>query len=59
MDPASREMERIRDRLCSDLIERWQRGERVPVEAYLRQHPALVVSPQATAPPWGGARTIF
>lgn len=27
--------------LCNDLVQRWQRGERVPVEAYLRQHPEL------------------
>jgi serine/threonine protein kinase/predicted ATPase len=33
--------EGMSDRLCADLIERWQRGERVPVEAYLRQHPEL------------------
>jgi serine/threonine protein kinase len=31
----------MNDRLCADLIERWHRGERVPVEAYLRQHPEL------------------
>jgi predicted ATPase len=31
----------IGERLCSDLVDRWQRGERVPVEAYLRQHPEL------------------
>jgi predicted ATPase len=34
-------LKRIGDRLCDDLVERWQRGERVPVEAYLRQHPEL------------------
>jgi serine/threonine protein kinase len=27
--------------LCADQAERWQRGERVPVEAYLPLHPAL------------------
>ena len=32
-------IETIGDRLCSDLVDRWQRGERVPVEAYLRQYP--------------------
>jgi len=25
----------------TDLVQRWHRGERVPVEAYLRQHPEL------------------
>ncbi len=39
--PPGNDLETIGDRLCSDLIERWQRGERVPVEAYLRQHPEL------------------
>ncbi|MGE5195301.1 MAG: serine/threonine-protein kinase, partial [Deltaproteobacteria bacterium] len=29
------------ERLCADLVQRWHRGERVPVEAYLRQHPEL------------------
>ncbi|MBS0263488.1 MAG: protein kinase [Planctomycetes bacterium] len=37
----------LRDRLCADLIGRWQRGERVPVEAYLRQHPDLESSENA------------
>jgi serine/threonine protein kinase len=27
--------------ICTDQAERWQRGERVPVEAYLPLHPAL------------------
>lgn len=45
-DPASAPrpgtgLDAIRERLCADLIERWNRGERVPVEAYLRQHPEL------------------
>jgi len=31
----------INERLCADLVQRWHRGERVPVEAYLRQHPKL------------------
>src|SRR5258707_4652926 len=31
----------INERLCTDLVQRWHRGERVPVEAYLRQHPDL------------------
>lgn len=31
----------INERLCADLVQRWHRGERVPVEAYLRQHPEL------------------
>lgn len=29
------------ERVCADLVERWHRGERVPAEAYLRQHPEL------------------
>jgi predicted Ser/Thr protein kinase len=29
------------DRLCDDQLERWQSGERFPVEAYLAQHPGL------------------
>ena len=40
-DSPAGDADAIRDRLCADLIERWQRGERVPVEAYLRQHPDL------------------
>src|SRR5438094_45752 len=28
-------------RLCAEQQERWQRGERVPVEAYLARHPGL------------------
>lgn len=31
----------MNERLCVDLVQRWHRGERVPVEAYLRQHPKL------------------
>src|SRR5262245_38558096 len=31
----------MNERLCADLVQRWHRGERVPVEAYLRQHPRL------------------
>src|SRR6478736_7372885 len=31
----------VKERLCADLVQRWHRGERVPVEAYLRQHPKL------------------
>jgi serine/threonine protein kinase/Flp pilus assembly protein TadD len=27
--------------LCTDQMERWRKGERVPAEAYLRLHPAL------------------
>src|SRR5262245_43719980 len=29
------------DWLANDLVERWQRGERVPAEAYLQRHPNL------------------
>jgi eukaryotic-like serine/threonine-protein kinase len=29
------------DRLCSDQVERWRLGERVPVESYLERHPEL------------------
>jgi WD40 repeat protein/tetratricopeptide (TPR) repeat protein len=36
-DPASE----LRDRLLLDQTERWQRGERFLVEAYLQEHPAL------------------
>lgn len=38
------DLETIGDRLCEDLVDRWRRGERVPVEAYLRQHPELEYS---------------
>src|SRR5262245_7492220 len=31
----------LNERLCADRVQRWHRGERVPVEAYLRQHPQL------------------
>jgi serine/threonine protein kinase/tetratricopeptide (TPR) repeat protein len=42
-DPASGKPtdDSVTDRLCADLVQRWQRGERVPVEAYLRQYPNL------------------
>jgi eukaryotic-like serine/threonine-protein kinase len=29
----------LRDRLCGDMVARWRRGERVPVEAYLQRQP--------------------
>src|SRR5262245_48462732 len=29
------------DKLANDLVERWQRGERVPAEAFLQRHPNL------------------
>lgn len=29
------------EQLCADLVRRWNRGERVPVEAYLRLYPKL------------------
>jgi tRNA A-37 threonylcarbamoyl transferase component Bud32/tetratricopeptide (TPR) repeat protein len=35
------DVDSISDQLCADLVQRWNRGERVPVEAYLRQHPEL------------------
>lgn len=35
------DLESMSDRLCADLVDRWRRGERVPVEAYFRQHPQL------------------
>jgi len=35
------DVDSINERLCADLVQRWHRGERVPVEAYLRQHPEL------------------
>jgi serine/threonine protein kinase/predicted ATPase len=31
----------MNEQLCADIVQRWHRGERVPVEAYLRQHPEL------------------
>jgi len=34
------EFDSMNERLCTDLVQRWHRGERVPVEAYLRQHPS-------------------
>jgi hypothetical protein len=40
-DLSGSDTESIGGRLCSDLVQRWQRGERVPVEAYLRLHPEL------------------
>jgi serine/threonine protein kinase len=40
-DRADTDVDTMNERLCSDLVERWHRGERVPVEAYLRQHPDL------------------
>lgn len=41
------DVDSINERLCTDLVERWHRGERVPVEAYLRQHPELESSENA------------
>lgn len=35
------DVDSIYERLCADLVRRWQLGERVPVEAYLRRHPKL------------------
>lgn len=35
------DVDSFNERLCADLVERWHRGERVPVEAYLRHHPRL------------------
>jgi adenylate cyclase len=31
----------LREHLCLELVERWRRGERVPVEAYLQRRPDL------------------
>jgi serine/threonine-protein kinase len=33
------------DLLCADQRQRWQRGDRVPAEAYLAQAPALAAEP--------------
>jgi tetratricopeptide (TPR) repeat protein len=41
------DVDSINERLCADLVHRWQRGECVPVEAYLRQHPELETGERA------------
>ncbi len=41
------EFDSTNERLCTDLVQRWHRGERVPVEAYLRQHPELEIGESA------------
>jgi hypothetical protein len=33
--------EKLADSLCSDQVDRWRAGERIPVEAYLARHPTL------------------
>jgi WD40 repeat protein/tRNA A-37 threonylcarbamoyl transferase component Bud32 len=33
--------EELADSLCSEQVERWRAGERIPVEAYLARHPTL------------------
>ena len=40
-DVSRRGVESLNEQLCADLVRRWNRGERVPVEAYLRQNPKL------------------
>jgi serine/threonine protein kinase len=34
------------EKLCGDQRRRWQAGERIPAEAYVRQHPGLESEPQ-------------
>lgn len=38
---ADTDVDSLYERLCADFVRRWHRGERVPVEAYLRRHPKL------------------
>ncbi len=33
--------ESLGERLCTEMVDRWRRGERVPAEAFLQRHPEL------------------